>query len=227
MYNDPKLNNYNIRQRAKKSLIRVTFPNGNMICYNNVTDTLIETLKAIGVETFPLIKLELCHLPLLSRTIYPKYKEWMKPICDGWYINAQSNSEAKFLQLKSINEQLNLGLKIEIGTDFETEKRTDKQPRQKAKDKLLIKMPDGEYIANNSALDSFLEAVWQIGIDAIKKKNFQYNGADLITSAKESYNQVQIDNSKWIRIPNSTKDKAKLLRVIAAVLRLNIEVTTI
>ena len=71
------------RTRAKKKYLRVTSPNGNMICYKNATSTMIAALKKIGVDKFPLIKLELCHLPLLSKEIYPKYKKDMKPICEG------------------------------------------------------------------------------------------------------------------------------------------------
>ena len=77
-----------IRTRSKKKLIRVTFPDGEVICYNNATSTMIAALKKIGSDKFPAINLELCHLPLLSKEIYPKYKEWMKPVGDGWYLNA-------------------------------------------------------------------------------------------------------------------------------------------
>lgn len=114
------------RPRAKKKLLRVTFPNGKVICYKNATSTMIAVLNEIGEEKFPSIKLELCHLPLLSREIYPRYKKDMKPICEGWYLNAQTNSDGKFLQLKAINDQLDLGLKIETGTDFETQEEPDK-----------------------------------------------------------------------------------------------------
>lgn len=108
------------RSRAKKKLLRVTFPNGKVICYNNATSTMIAVLNEIGEDLFSSVKLEMCHLPLLSKEIYPKYQKDMKPICDGWYLNAQSNSDTKFLQLMSINDQLALGLKIELGSDFET-----------------------------------------------------------------------------------------------------------
>ena len=97
-----------IRTRAKKKLVRVTFPDGEVICYNNATSTMIAALNKIGSDKFPAINLELCHLPLLSKEIYPQYKEWMKPVSDGWYLNAQSNSDNKYLQLRSISDQSDL-----------------------------------------------------------------------------------------------------------------------
>lgn len=216
-----------LRGRARKKYLRVTFPNGEVICYNNATATMIAVLNRIGKEKFEQINLEMCHLPLVTRDVYSKYKEYMKPICEGWYLNTQSNSDTKFLQLKAINDQLNLGLKIELGDNFETQKDPDKEKRSKSKDKLLIKMPDGEYIANDSALDTFLETVWQLGIDAIMKKDLSWGGNPLITRTKLANNQVQVGSDRWIIVPGTLKDKVKLLRVIGVMLRVKLEISVI
>lgn len=215
------------RGRAKKKLLRVTFPNGKVLCYKNTTETMIATMQELGVDIMSKVKLELCHLPLLSKEIHPKYKEWMKPVCDGWYLNTQSNSDSKFLQLNAINEQLSLGLTVELGDDFETQDNPNKERRTKTKDKLLVKFPDGQYFANNSATDTFLEVIWEIGVDKIKQKEMSWCGKPLITTSKMFNGQVQIDNKRWIIVPNTTKDKVKLLRVIGAILRINMEITSI
>lgn len=215
------------RSRAKKKLIRVTFPNGKAICYKSVTETMVATLQELGADILSKITLELSHLPLLSKEIYPKYKEWMKPVCDGWYINTQSNSDSKFLQLKAINEQLTLGLTIELGDDFEAQENPNKEKRSKSRDKLLVRFPDGQYFANNSTLDTFLEVVWEIGIDEIKRKELSWGGNPLVTSSKMFNNQVQVDEQRWIIVPNTTKDKIKLLRVIGAMFHLKMEITSI
>lgn len=213
--------------RAPKKLLRITFPNGKVICYNNATSTMIAVLNEIGVKMFPSIKLEMCHLPLLSKEIYPKYQKDMKPICKGWYLNAQSNSDIKFLQLKSINDQLHLGLKIELGAGFDTVEDPGKEKRTRSRDKLLVQMPDGEYIANDSALKTFLEVIWNLGIEDIRKKELSWCGNPLITSKRMVYNQVQIDSDRWIIVPNTTKDKVKLLRVIGAMLHVKMEINVI
>lgn len=215
------------RGRAKKKLLRVTFPNGKVLCYKNTTGTMIATMQELGVDIMSKVKLELCHLPLLSKEIHPKYKEWMKPVCDGWYLNTQSNSDSKFLQLNAINDQLSLGLTVELGDDFETQDNPNKERRTKTKDKLLVKFPDGQYFANNSATDTFLEVIWEIGVDKIKQKEISWGGKPLITTSKMFNGQVQIDNQRWIIVPNTTKDKVKLLRVISAMLRINMEITSI
>ena len=41
-----------IRTRAKKKLIRVTFPDGEVICYNNATSIKLAALNRIGLDKF-------------------------------------------------------------------------------------------------------------------------------------------------------------------------------
>lgn len=215
------------RDRARRKLLRVTFPNGKVLCYKSTTDTMIATMQELGDGVIANIKLLSCHLPLLSKEIYPKYKEWMKPVCNGWYLNTQSNSDTKFLQLNAINEQLSLGLKIELGEDFIAQDNPNKEKRNRTKGEILVKLPDGQCFANNSITNTFLEVIRGIGIDKIKQKELTWCGKPLITTSKMFNGQVQIDNERWIIVPNTTKDKVKLLRVIGAMLRINMEITSI
>lgn len=215
------------RDRARRKLLRVTFPNGKVLCYKSTTDTMIATMQELGDGVIANIKLLSCHLPLLSKEIYPKYKEWMKPVCNGWYLNTQSNSDTKFLQLNAINEQLSLGLKIELGEGFVAQDNPNKEKRTRTKGEILVKLPDGQCFANNSITNTFLEVIREIGIDKIKQKELTWCGKPLITTSKMFNGQVRIDNERWIIVPNTTKDKVKLLRVIGAMLRINIEITSI
>lgn len=215
------------RDRARRKLLRVTFPNGKVLCYKSTTDTMIATMQELGDDVIANIKLQSCHLPLLSKEIYPRYKEWMKPVCNGWYLNTQSNSDTKFLQLNAINEQLSLGLKIELGEDFVAQDNPNKEKRTRTKGEILVKLPDGQCFANNSITNTFLEVIREIGIDKIKQKELTWCGKPLITTSKMFNGQVRIDNERWIIVPNTTKDKVKLLRVIGAMLRINMEITSI
>lgn len=215
------------RDRARRKLLRVTFPNGKVLCYKSTTDTMIATMQELGDDVIANIKLQSCHLPLLSKEIYPRYKEWMKPVCNGWYLNTQSNSDTKFLQLNAINEQLSLGLKIELGEDFVAQDNPNKEKRTRTKGEILVKLPDGQCFANNSITNTFLELIREIGIDKIKQKELTWCGKPLITTSKMFNGQVRIDNERWIIVPNTTKDKVKLLRVIGAMLRINMEITSI
>ena len=83
----------NVRQRKLRQLLRITLPDGKVLCYKSATMTFVDALKMIAPERFHDVKLENCHLPLISQEIYPRFKEWMKPIGEGWYVNVQSDSD--------------------------------------------------------------------------------------------------------------------------------------
>lgn len=216
-----------MRLRAPRKLVKVTFPNGKSFCYKNVTTTMIDCLIEIGSDRFNEIPLMMSHLPLLSQEVYPKYKEWMKPVCDGWYLNTQSNTDTKYLQLRAISEALDLGLKIEIGSDLEPTESGRKEMVSKSKDKLLVKFPDGEFIANDSSLDTFLQTIWKLGVDEIARRDILWAGRPLVSAYKTNNTQVMVGQNRWVTTPPTTKDRYKLLRVISMHLRVNLEITII
>lgn len=217
----------NLRQRAKKKLLRVTLPDGKVICHKSATMTFIEALVEIGSCNYDKITIELCHQPLFSKEIYPQFEKWMKPLCDGWYVNTQSDTVQKYMQLNSIKKQLNLDIEIEMGTDFITsDVKIVNKPKKRDK-KLLVKFPDGEYIGGENPIDTFLETIWKIGVDELRRKGIEYCGKPLITFSKQFKGQVQVDEKSWLTIPPQTKDKLKMLRIIGLTLRLNIEVSII
>lgn len=215
------------RQRAKRKKIRVTFPDGTVICFGNVTETFIATLCKIGAERFPEINLELCHLPLLTREIYPQYEAWIKPVCDGWYVNIQSDTGQKYIQLRSISDSLNLGLTVEIGDDFEEQEKTKKGRSRKSKENLSVTFPDGETVTGPHAIDAFLGCIRKMGIDNILRKGIEWGGNPFITRYQTSSRQVEVEPNRWALIPNTTKDRVKLLKVIAIHLRMDVEITTV
>ncbi|MBR3472545.1 MAG: hypothetical protein IKH22_08195 [Prevotella sp.] len=217
----------NLRQRATRKLLRVTMPDGKVICYKSATMTLIDALVAIGEENFSKITTENCHLPLLSKEIYPRYKDYMKPVCNGWYVNAQSDTQQKYMQLISIRTQLGLQMEVEVGTDFETSDEKVIQKQKKKDDKLLVKFPSGEYAAGENPIDTLIDAIWQIGPEIIQRKELMFKNKNIITPIKKYNGQVQVGENMWLTVPNSTKDKYKMLRIIDAMLRLRLEITII
>ena len=217
----------NLRQRATKKLLRVTMPDGTVICHKSATMTMVDVLIAIGSENFPKITTENCHLPLLSKEIYPRYKEYMKPVCDGWYVNTQSDTGQKYMQLISIKSQLGIAMEVEMGTDFITSDAKVIQKSKKRDNKLLVKFPDGEYIGGENPIDTFLETIWKIGVDELKRKGIECCGKPMVTFSKQFIGQVQVGENRWLTIPPQTKDKLKMLRVISSTMRLGLKISII
>lgn len=212
--------------REAKKKLRVTFPNGKVICYKSATVTFMEALRSIDIEELQKVDLQIGHLPIISQECYPKYKAYMKEFRKGWFVNTQSNTDQKYIQLKSISQQLGLGLVVEVGADFAVDQSKGFQ-KSRTKESLLVKFPDGNYIGEESPIQTFIACIEKIGIDAIRRKQVPMQGKELITLSQENKYQQQLSNGQWLNIPNTTKDKVKILKIISIMVGIKLEVTTI
>ena len=149
----------------------------------------------------------------------------MRHITDGWYVNIQSDTQQKYLQLRSINEILKLNLKIEIGTDLQITNKSTTEKQKKSKSSLLVHFPDDEFIAGDNPIDTFIKSIWKIGIDKLQRKELNINEKSLITRNKLYKGQIQVGIDQWLTIPNTTKDKAKLLHIISSIMHIDLKIT--
>lgn len=216
-----------IRKRGKKKLLRVTFEDGKSICYKSTTMTFMETLRRIGIEKLQNVNLEVAHIPLLSQTVYPQFKDYQKELVKGWYVMTQSDSEQKYRQLLVIKQSLNLGVKIEIGEDFETDKVRMFQKSPRPKQCLMVKFPDGEYIGNTNPKETYKDVLLKIGVKELCKRNIELGGKPLISSSPINKSYEEFVEGKWLLIPTTTKEKAKYLKIISSFMRIPLETTII
>lgn len=214
------------RLRAAKKYIKVTYPDGQSICYKSVTLTYLEFLRRLTNEQLSSIDLELCHLPLISRTVYPAYKDYMKEIGRGWYVNTQSDSHTRYLQLTSINQKLGLGLVVEIGEDLQPSNVKGFSKGKKAKDNLLVQFPDGTYIGEETPKATYIATLRRIGIAKLQQKGVEVMGKPLLTFSKLHNQQEELKEEKlWLTIPNTTKDKYKALMSVSLIMRAGLSLT--
>jgi hypothetical protein len=225
----PKRHTYdeNLRERNSRSKLRITFSDGTVFCDTSATRTMMQAIEHIGIEKVKSLGMESCHIPLISNQIVPKYKEWLKPIGDGYYLMTQSNTDQKFLQLTAIKNQLNLDFNIEMGTDFNVVSKIGANDKKQAgKTHLVITFDDGTKIGGDAHEEPFLLAIEHIGIEKVAHSQIMLYSKPLITQTKQNNRQQQMSNGQWLTIPGTTKDKYKSMRVIAAVVhvKLNVEI---
>ena len=99
---------------APKTHLRVTLADGTVIEHRKAKDTLIETIRRIGVKQVRSLGLKCCKIPLISNTKDAKYGRAQHPIGKGWYILTNSSTVSKKEQLCKIAQDLNLKMKVEI-----------------------------------------------------------------------------------------------------------------
>ena len=218
-----------VRARGKKQRLKVTFADGVVICDVNATTTMIQVIEKLGVERVASLGMEVCHVPLVSREIVPRYASWTKEIGEGWYLMAQSDTKQKYMQMKSILYQLGEDAKVEIG-DFEqfaSDKNEGKRNAYKGKSKLSVTFANGFVVCSIDHQQVFGETVRIIGLDKVKKTHLQIAGKPIVTSEKKYNNQVQVLSGEWVTVPSTVKDKYKILRVLSSMTRTPYEVKII
>ena len=83
------------RGYSHQKLLRVTFPDGTVICYKNVTMTFVEALRKIGVDKLQNVHLDVYKRPIITREIYEGFEADIKPLDNGWYVFACGDSTEK------------------------------------------------------------------------------------------------------------------------------------
>lgn len=215
------------RGYSQKKLLRVTFPDGTVLCYKNVTMTFVEALRKIGVDKLQNVHLDIYKRPIITREIYAGFEADIKPLDNGWYVFACGDSTEKYLRLTTIINQLQIeGITVEIGTDFETSNIKGFSKARKKVGGLLIQFADGEFVGGESPKDSYIQALTKIGLDTICYKGFEDRGEELVTRYNKYKGQVQ-SGGKWITIPGQTKDKIRALERISQKLNLGLKITII
>lgn len=215
------------RGYSQKKLLRVTFPDGTVLCYKNVTMTFVEALRKIGVDKLQNVHLDIYKRPIITREIYEGFEADIKPLDNGWYVFACGDSTEKYLRLTTIINQLQLeGITVEIGTDFETSNIKGFSKARKKVGGLLIQFADGEFVGGESPKDSYIQALTKIGLDIICYKGFEDRGEELVTRYNKYKGQVQ-SGGKWITVPGQTKDKIRALERISQKLNLGLKITII
>ena len=215
------------RGYSQKKLLRVTFPDGTVLCYKNVTMTFVEALRKIGVDKLQNVHLDIYKRPIITREIYEGFEADIKPLDNGWYVFACGDSTEKYLRLTTIINQLQIeGITVEIGTDFETSNIKGFSKARKKVGGLLIQFADGEFVGGESPKDSYIQAITKIGLDTICYKGFEDRGEELVTRYNKYKGQVQ-SGGKWITVPGQTKDKIRALERISQKLNLGLKITII
>lgn len=201
-------------------IIKVTFPDGTEFCYKSPVNTVIAVLRKIGEEKFSKITFMRGDNRIVSQSYNPRLKNYIKEIIPGWYYFNQTDTREKTNQLININNQFNLGMKIEVGI-FKGTANPSIPGATRPKNRLVVTMPDGEVIDHESYREVFADCIYKLGPRRVSSKaNIELSRNQDLFSASNPYgNRFQLDETLYLLIPYTAKEAMKILRIIA--LRLN------
>ena len=102
-------------RRQKKYIIRVVYPDGHAFCSKMVWETLVDVVKYAGAEKVRALNINIMGDNLVSPDLNPneRYRVGQKEVGNGLYVCTYSSTDTKYDEIRKINKDLDLGLRIE------------------------------------------------------------------------------------------------------------------
>ena len=102
-------------KRQRKYIIKVIFPDNHMSCSKMVWETLVDVIRFAGAQKVRDLCIYIMGDNLISSELNAneRYRVGQKEVEPGLYVCTYSSTDTKFEQIKRINRELGLGLKLE------------------------------------------------------------------------------------------------------------------
>lgn len=202
------------RRRNKPEKLRVTFPDGTVICYKRAVETFMEAIRKVGPERVASLPIGVRGYPLVSQGKIDLFRDNSRPLDDKWFVITEGYTVDKYIQLRSISEQLGLGLKIERAESFDDYNETKRPTVRKPKTPLTVTFPDGEVFSEAAPRDTYLKAILKIGPERLAQKGLEYMGYQIVTRFHKYPNQEEVAKNQWVTLYSTTAAKIKALKLI-------------
>ena len=99
-------------ERSPGKKLKVTFPDGRIICENKATHTFVNTLQHMGLKRISELSLRLNGHPLVSTQNFSS--ELQVREVDGYFIATHSNTERKAQCIRQIAADLRIEISVEV-----------------------------------------------------------------------------------------------------------------
>lgn len=99
---------------GSRKRLRVTFPDGKVICERRAWETMARTIERIGPERVAQMVIIRCGVPLVDTSHSSvQYARAQHRIAGGFFLMTCSSTASKAADLRAISSALGLGLKVE------------------------------------------------------------------------------------------------------------------
>ena len=102
-------------KRQRKYIIRVLFPDNHVSCNKTVWETLMDVIRYAGPSRVQQLGITIMGGNLVSNKLHEneRYRVGQKDVGNGLYVCTYSSTDTKYEEIRRINKELGLGLKIE------------------------------------------------------------------------------------------------------------------
>ena len=205
--------------------LKVTFLNGETICYRNSIDTMMAILRGIKPDRLDLISLEAKGRRLFTQSVCEEDSPYALEIGKGWfYVHKFVDTASKYYQLFQINKVLNLGLNIEIVPVTMASDYRFREVKRNPRKQLIISFGKDKTIEGLNCAETLSQFVKLIGVETVARKNLFWHKKPLLTTCRDKSKRIELEKFRWIIFPVNCQETSDLIRFISALTRFNCQV---
>jgi hypothetical protein len=109
----PKHEDHLDNEKRKSHILKVTYPDGQIVAERVVYKTMIDVIKNAGVSNVQALGIFVNKINLISETVLSRYEMSQKPIGNGLYVMTNCDTNTKQRIIEQISEAFSMGLKVE------------------------------------------------------------------------------------------------------------------
>lgn len=222
--------NRDSNRRKKTHILRVEFPDGEVIQEKIVSDTLVKAIKKIDPGIVEMVKISHCGVDLVSKTLDSKYGTYQKDAGDGWFVMTNTSTEDKCADLQKISDVWDLGLRVSLIPIEQSSSSTvhhSLEQKHGKRTKIRVTFPDGRAICPNQVMNALLEVVQYAGAIRVWELNIRCLNDNLILRAPMPRYELHcksVGDGWFCNTMSSTEAKFAQINDISDRLNLNLEV---
>lgn len=99
--------------RQKKTILKVTFPDGIVICKNTANETFVDVINHIGPQKVAQLGFTVSNKPMMSKEQLEGCRYLQHSLNDGWWVIAPTATVSKRKLLEKISYELSISFMVE------------------------------------------------------------------------------------------------------------------
>ena len=217
--------------KKKTHILRVTFPNGNVIEDKNVSRTFARVIEMCAPDLVKELNIVMAGVDLVSDKVSEQYARAQHQLNDGSYLMTHMSTDKKREILQYISDSLGLNLKverilIESGEVVQEDTLPTKPFKLSTRQKIWVQFPDGNISNHAKVMQTLVDVVVYAGPERVRALDIQILGDNLVTSSfnpkyAKSKAYKDVGNGLYVNTASDTQKKFEQIKEINERLELN------
>ena len=216
------------KTKSKTEILRVEYPDGQVVQYQKSIDTFVEVIENNYPDLIHELNIMHANVNLVTKERSQQYSSAQREIEGGWLVFTNISTRKKREDLIKISDELELDLKVDLVSVVTGEiVILEDEPCSSTRQKIRVTFPNGRVIQPRKVLEALVEVVKYAGPEKVKELNIIVCSGNLIleTPHPKYVNACKpVGFNCYVNTCSSTSMKYEQIIQISDGLNLNLDV---